>query len=98
MKIEQRLIRRHQEDVIEIGNILEKFYNGQAGAILRAIVNGRKSEEAKIHQTELATYHPTHAERVLGRIEAYQNIIDDIEQAIADKNRYTEPIEGGDEQ
>ena len=98
MKIDQRLVRRRQEDIIEIGNIIEKFYNGQGGAILRAIINGRKSEEAKIHQTELATLHPTPAERVLGRIEAYQNIIDDIEQAIEDKNRLIEPIEEGDTQ
>jgi len=92
MKIEHRLVRRNLDDIIEIGNILERFYNGAAGTILRAFINGRKSEECKLHQLD----PKVSAERVLGRLEAYQNIVDDIEIAIQEKTKLTEDISGGD--
>ncbi len=92
MKIEQRLVRRSMEDIIHIGEALEKFYNGQSGAVLRAFINGRITEEAKIHYDKTIQLS---SDRILGRIEAYQMIIDDIEKAIQDKNQLTAPKEEG---
>lgn len=92
MKIEERLIRHNQEDIIVIGEIMEKFYSSQAGTIMRAFINGHICDEAKRHYYE----DTIPADRVLGRIEGFQIIIDDVERAIQDKAKLTEPLtEGG---
>lgn len=88
MNIEERMVRREPEDIIEIGRSLEDFYNSAAGSILRAMVNGRVSLEAKMHR-EGSKIKPG---RALGRIEAYQQLLDDIELAIAQYHSLIQPI------
>lgn len=88
MTIEERMIRREPEDLMAIGQVLESFYNSDAGAVLRAIVNGRVAKEAKIHR-DGSRVKPG---RALGRIEAYQQIIDDVEVAIAEYHDLIRPL------
>ena len=71
---------------------MEKFYNSNAGAIFRAIVNGRIKEQiSQGHDTTTA------ADRRLGRAEGMQLIQDDIELAIAQMHSLTQTLEGKDE-
>lgn len=88
MNIEERMVRREPEDIIEIGRALDAMYNGSAGAVIRAMVNGRISLEAKQHREG----SPIKAGRALGRIEAYQTLLDDIELAIAQYYSLTKPL------
>ena len=87
MKIEEKMIRRSQEDVIEIGQVMEKFYNGQAGSVFRAIVNAiileNVSSETDVH---------TPADRRLGRAEGANKVRDFIEMAILDMKKLTTPL------
>lgn len=82
MKIEERMIRRNQEDIIEIGSALEKFYNGSAGTIVRAMVNSITTQQ--FTNTE---DNQTSADRRLGRAEGLSLLITDIELAIDDMRR-----------
>lgn len=85
-KVEELLMEHSNESIIEIGQIMEKFYNSNAGAIFRAIVNGRIKEQiSQGHDTI------TNADRRLGRAEGMQLIQDDIELAIAQMHSLTMP-------
>lgn len=88
MKIEERLIRHTQEDIIEIGLAVERFYAGDAGAIFRAMINGRITEEGTRHIEN----NSVSADRVLGRIEGFNLIRDDIERCIQDMKSLTTPL------
>jgi hypothetical protein len=88
MNIAERLIRREQEDIIEIGNVMDAFYSSDAGVILRAIINGQICKEGNSHYYEAKIP----ADRILGRIEGFQKVIDSIELAIKDKDDLTRPI------
>lgn len=85
-KVEELLLERTPQSIIEIGQILDKFYSGQAGTIFRALVNGRIKEQ--ISQLDDVT---TNADRRLGRAEGVQMIQDDIELAIAQMQSLTKP-------
>lgn len=87
MKIEEKMIRRDQEDVIEIGQALEKFYNGSAGTIVRAMANAITTKQFIGTEDNL-----TSADRKLGRAEGVALLITDIELAIDDMKRLTRPI------
>lgn len=88
MKIEERMLRRNPEDLIEIGRCLGDFYNSPAGSILRAMINGRVNLEARDH-LEDDRIKPS---RVLGRIEAYNQIINDIELSISQYHSLIQPL------
>ncbi len=82
MKIEERIVRHNQEDIIEIGSALEKFYNGSAGTIVRALANAITTRQF----TGIEDNH-TSADRKLGRAEGVALLITDIELAIDDMKR-----------
>lgn len=88
MTIEERMVRRDPQDLIEIGQTLEAFYMSDAGAIIRAIVNGRVSHEARVH-ADGSRIKPS---RALGRIEAYQTLLNDIEISISQYHDLVRPI------
>lgn len=91
-KIEDLMIEHTPQSIIEIGQILENFYNSQSGAIFRAIVNGKIKEQ--ISQMQDVT---TNADRRLGRAEGIQMIQDEIELAIAHMQSLTQPIPQGEQ-
>lgn len=82
MKIEERMMRKSQEDIMEIGSALEKFYDSPAGTIVRAIANARTVEQ----YTQVED-NKTSSDRRLGRAEGIHILITDIELAIDDMRR-----------
>lgn len=94
MNIEEHIIRAAQgsiEDKIEIGHIAENFYKSDAGAFFLAVANGLIQSEAATHYYEAKIP----ADRILGRIEGIQKLINAIELAIRDKDDLTRPIPEG---
>lgn len=89
MNIEQALERQDMPDKIYIGEVAEKFYNSEAGELLRALLTGLRSNQSTMHRAQQSIS----ADRVLGRIEAYQEIQDAFEGMIADKNKLVTPQE-----
>lgn len=87
MTIEERIIRRNQEDIIWIGLALENFYNGEAGTILRAMANAITTEQFTNTEDNV-----TSADRKLGRAEGVHTLINRIELAIEDMQRLNEEI------
>lgn len=82
MKIEERLVRRNQEDVIEIGSALEEFYNSPAGTIVRAMANAITTQQFTNTEDNV-----TSSDKKLGRAEGINILITDIEIAIDDMRR-----------
>lgn len=87
MKIEERILRGEQEDVIEIGQTLETFYNSDAGAIFRALANAIITKQFTDTQD-----NNTSSDKKLGRAEGVTLLITDIEIAIDNMRRFTAPI------
>lgn len=86
MKIEERMIRRTQEDTIEIGRVAEKFYESESGSLFRAIINAIILEQISQEQDI-----STNADRRLGRAEGANKVRDYIEMAILDMKKLTTP-------
>lgn len=82
MTIEERILRRNNEDIIEIGSALELFYSSPAGTIIRAMANAIVSSQF----TGLED-NQTRAEKKLGRAEGVTILITNIELAIDDMRR-----------
>lgn len=87
MTIEERLVRRNSEDIIEIGSALEQFYNSPAGTIVRAMSNAITYEQFISTEDNL-----TPADKKLGRAEGVSILIHRIELAIDDMNRLNAEI------
>lgn len=87
MKIEERMMRREQEDIIHIGMALESFYNSDAGTIVRALANAITTR-----QFTGIDDNQSRAEKKLGRAEGISLLITDIELAIDDMKRLTVEI------
>ena len=87
MTIEERIVRRNQEDVIWIGMALETFYNSDAGTILRALANTITIEQFTNTEDNI-----TSSDKKLGRAEGLHILINRIELAIDDMRRLTEEI------
>lgn len=89
-RITDALVRRNTQDIIHIGETAQRLYGGQHGELLRAIISGHIQQEAKnnVYDENISDA------KVLGRIQAYQQIIDDIELMITQKDKLLhEPIE-----
>ncbi len=88
MRIKEALIRKDTSDIVYIGEVAQKMYESEAGELLRALLNGYIGEEAIRHKED----EKTSADRVLGRIEMCQTILDDIEFMIDQARKLKEPI------
>lgn len=86
MTIEERIVRHNQEDIIYIGEALEKFYNSDAGTIFRALANSITTKQFLGEDNHIS------ADRKLGRAEGLSLLITDIEMAIDDMKRLTVEI------
>lgn len=89
-KVEELLVEHAKnptpQTAIEIGEMWEKFYNGQTGILFRALINGRIREQISNPDDS-----KTSSDRRLGRAEGMQMIQDDIEFAIAQMHSLTIP-------
>lgn len=86
-QIQEALERQNKSDKVYIGEVAEKFYYSEAGELFRALLNGLRSK----HSSKDRPDRSTPAERVLGRLEAIQEIQDAFEQMMADKENLVEP-------
>lgn len=86
MKIEERILRRNQEDIVWIGLALEQFYNSDAGTIVRAMINAITTRQFLGEENHIS------ADRKLGRAEGLSLLTSDIEIAIDNMKRLTEEI------
>ena len=86
----EALIRREQQDIVYIGGVAEKLYNSETGELLRAIINGHVQDESLRNENGIQVP----SEMVLGRIQAFQTIINDLERMIFDKLNLVTPQAG----
>ena len=84
--IEERLAacsRGDLDNIIHVGNVVEKALQGEIGSILRALLRGRSSMELSESRLQGGTLN---ADRFLGRLDAYEKIWTDLEQYVHDKD------------
>lgn len=86
-KITEAMVRQNTEDIIYIGQVAERLYNSESGHFLRAVIQGKITNESRRYKTDLKTP----ADRCLGRIEGYNDIIDSIELAIQEGKELNRP-------
>lgn len=91
MNAEERLTRQASEDIVLIGDLLERFMNSPAGKYFRIMVSNLQKLEIQHSKSSVLS-----AERALGRIEAYDNVLNDIEGFIHQKNELQKPIMTGE--
>jgi len=91
MKIEERLIRRSPEDILHIGMIIENVMKGDFWTILNLLSASLRIEEIERSKTGIG--QPLSSDRVLGRIEAYQSLIDSLEAITIQMNELRKPLE-----
>jgi len=83
--------RNEPDAVIRLGQIVETTLKSQFGAIIKALTAGRIS-------TELGGARASHtsSDRILGRLEMAENLWNDLEQFVLDKDKLSRP-QGYDE-
>jgi hypothetical protein len=95
MQIEERLAgcgRHEAEHIIYVGELVERAIKGEFGAILKALTAGRVSTELNANKAGGLS-----SDRVLGRIEMANNLWDDLEQFVLDKDKLQSPLQGYDD-
>lgn len=90
MRIEERLTRRAPDDIIYIGNLIENAMRGELWAVINFMSASLKVEEIEKSKNGLGT--PISAERILGRIEAYETLITNLESIVVQKEELSKPI------
>lgn len=89
--IEDRLTacsRQEKQEIIYIGELVEKTLKGEFGAVLKALTAGRVSQEL---QNAKSSGIPS--DRILGRCEMAENLWNDLEQFVLDKDKLLQPLE-----
>jgi len=79
--------------VIERGEIVKRAYEDKFGEVLRSLVNGRITKGLSDHQLNPSDRMPITPDRILGRLEGYQTIIDDLELMIQEAEDLQRPLE-----
>lgn len=88
--IEDRLAgcgRKEHEHIIYVGELVERALKGEIGAVIKALTAGRSSNEIRSNMDGKLS-----PDRVLGRIEAYENLWNDLEQFVFDKDALMTPL------
>lgn len=89
-EIEERLIGcslNEKNDIIYVGQLVERVLKGEFGAILKALTAGRTAEELQLQKSSSKTsdYH-------LGRLSAFNDLWNDLEQFVHDKDKMQETL------
>lgn len=91
--IEERLIgcsKKEASHIHYIGDLVERILQGEFGAVIKALTAGRISQE--LHS---AKHSGLSSDRVLGRIEMAENLWNDLEQFVLDRDKLA--LEANDE-
>ena len=89
LSIEERLAaagRNEPDAVIYIGQLVERVLQGEFGAIIKALTAGRISTELSQARGSM-----TSSDRILGRLEMAENLWNDLEQFVMDKDSLNKP-------
>lgn len=92
MKIKDALVRRNFQDKILIGDVVRKALSGRFGHIFRAYIDGMITKEIQYNKTNPNDRMPLSSDRILGRVEAYQDCLYGLEQMIQEADELKEPI------
>ena len=87
MTIRERIIRRLPEDIIYLGDLVEKHMYGEFGEVLDALTQGRINEEV------LKERNGVSPDRILGRCEMAARLSQDLEQYVVDRDEIMKPLE-----
>jgi hypothetical protein len=88
MKLEQRLERLEDEDLLIIGEKVQQFLDSELGKLFKnkLLPNLQKMEIERSRDGKIS------ADRALGRIEAYNVVLSDLENFVASKKELERPI------
>jgi len=84
ISVEDRLTRASRgehDSIVYLGELVERILKGEFGAIIKALTAGRISRELSE-----AKQAPVSSDRILGRIEMAENLWNDLEQFVLDKD------------
>lgn len=87
MKIEDRFERRENEDMVILGDLVEKHMNGDFGRVFQLIIESLKSMEITNSRSNTGS-----SDKVLGRLEAYETVISEFAAFIQAKQELQRPI------
>lgn len=93
MTFKDKLNRNSQEDQIEIGQIVEAALMGNFGDLLRCINAGIVAENLENSRRD----NTLSSDRVLGRIEALDNLTDRLDRCVDVKNQLTKEKQQAEE-
>lgn len=93
MTILERFERQDNEDIVIIGEIIDKALRSDFGELLRIMI-------ANLNNLEIANSRNGNgsSDKVLGRLEGYQTFLSDLETFVARKNELQRPIAYSDEE
>jgi hypothetical protein len=75
-ELKEKLIRRNDDDIFYIGHLIEQAKKTEFWQLLSIMTEGRKVNEIELSK---ATHNNFSADRILGRIEAYETLLDDMD-------------------
>ena len=84
----EKISRNDLQDQIYLGTVVQNATNGEFGTLLNLLVNGLIEEELALSISD----KDVNSDRVLGRIEGVQKVIDRIESCIVRKDHLTEDM------
>lgn len=87
MRIEERYERQADEDIVIIGEMIDQFFKSDMGKVFIKGLNNLKSME--LHNSRA---RDTSAEKVVGRLEAYETILADLQGFVERKNEIQKPV------
>lgn len=90
MSIKEALVRQNMSDKIMIGNVVDKAMRSKFGDVFYAIIEGlkkRRVQESSVRPQEMSS------DRVLGRIEGYDEVVDALELSVLEMKGLTESNE-----
>jgi hypothetical protein len=93
--IEEMLMLRDEEGILEIGEVARKLLQSQAGVLLTALVNGVADEEQKKGEDNLTQ---SRAEFRLGRISGAKLVLHRLERCIYEADSLKEKRKASIEQ
>jgi hypothetical protein len=91
MKIKERLERYNEEDVVIIGNLVEKHLRGEFGELFYSTIENLSEMELQNSRNQVGT-----SDKVLGRLEAYNTIVADFKGYVEELKKAQKPLEKDD--
>jgi hypothetical protein len=85
-----RIARRNDDDVMYIADIIEREKTTEFWKLLASMTEGRRINEIEKSKASHVNFS---AERILGRIEAYETLLDDLESFLDQADVLRQPLD-----